>query len=296
VLAILTLTPVALFQAAAVSADAITTAFALLVVADAIALMARPPNDVPRALLIETVLATLALALSKQPYFLTAALLFLPAWRHRRAIGGVIVGAMAVGGIVVLSWARWANSHYIAPNFLPPAFGNEPNYANNNVEPSEQMSYLRGHPFAFLRAAGRMVTDHGARIAQDLVTQTSYWRVPGIIAVLVAIGVVAIVVVDSGALAGGRRMRALALGLAALTLFVSLLLAYVGWNAVRAPRIDGFQGRYLLLVLALIALVIRPDGKGPPRFEINRVGPWLAGWSALMLLCVEVGLAWHSYA
>ncbi len=296
VLAIVALTPVALFQAAAVSADAITTAFALVVVANAIALMARPPNDVPRALLVETVLATLALALSKQPYFLATVLLLLPAWRHRRAIGGVIVGAMAVGGVIVLSWARWANDHYIAPNFLPPAFGNAPNYANNSVEPSEQMSYLRGNPFAFVRAAGRMISDHGSRIAQDLFTQTSYWRVPAVVAVLVAVGVVAIVVADSGALAGGRRMRALALGLAALTMVVSLLLAYIGWNAVRAPRIDGFQGRYLLLVVAIIALVIRPDGNGPPRFEINRVGMWLAGWSAVMLLSVEIGLALHSYA
>jgi uncharacterized membrane protein len=91
-------------------------------------------------------------------------------------------------------------------------------------------------------------------------------------------------------------MRAVGLGLAALTVFVSLLLAYIGWNALHAPRIDGFQGRYLLLVLALIALMIRPDGKRPARFDVSRVGVWLAGWMALMLLLVEVGLAWHSYS
>jgi uncharacterized membrane protein len=296
VLTILALTPVALFQASAVSADAITTALALVVVADAFALMARPVNDVPKALLIETVLATLALSLSKQPYVLAAALLLLPAWRHRRAIGGAIVGALAVGGVLVLSWAHWANDHYLAPNFLPPRFGTERNYANNNVQPSAQTSYLRSHPFAFVRAVGRMITDHGVSIAHDVVAQTSFWRVPGVIAVLIALGVLAIVVIDAAPLAGGNPMRAVALGLAAFTTVVSLVLAYIGWNSLRAPRIDGFQGRYLLLVFALIALVIRPDGKGPPRFDVQRAGLWLAGWSAVLLLAVEIGLAWHSYS
>jgi uncharacterized membrane protein len=296
VLAILALTPVALFQAAAVSADAITTALALVVVADALALMARPPNDVSRTLLIETVVVTLALALSKQPYFLAAALLVLPAWRHRRSIGAALGATLAVGGVLALSWARWANDHYLAPNFLPPRFGTEPNYANNNVQPSAQTRYLRSHPFKFVSAVGRMITDHGVSIAHDVFAQTSFWRVPGAIAVLIALGVLAIVVVDSAPLAGGRAMRALGLGLAALTVIVSLVLAYVGWNALHAPRIDGFQGRYLLLVLALIALMIRPDGKRPGRLDVNRVGVWLAGWSALMLLLVEIGLAWHSYS
>ena len=161
------------------SADAITTAFALVVVADAFALMACPIGDVPKTLLIETVLATLALSLSKQPYFLAAALLLVPAWRHRRSIGAAIIGALAVSSVLALSWAHWANDHYLAPNFLPPRFGSERNYANNNVQPSAQTTYLRSHPFAFVRAVGRMITDHGVSIAHDVVAQTSFWRVPG---------------------------------------------------------------------------------------------------------------------
>jgi hypothetical protein len=84
---------------------------------------------------------------------------------------------------------------------------------------------------------------------------------------------------------------------------VSLLLAYVGWNALRAPRLDGFQGRYLLLVLGIVCLVSFPDreradveitsggtgGRGIP------IAPLVVAWSAAMLLAVEVGLAWHSY-
>ena len=303
VLAVLALTPVALFQAATVSADAITTALALLVVADAIALLACPPDSVPRALLIETVVAVLALAGSKQPYFLAAALLLFPAWRHRRAIGGVVVGALAAGGVLALAWAHWANDHYLAPDFLPASLGGHANYANNNVQPSKQIAYVRGHPFAFVRAVGRMITDYGASIARELVAQTSYWRVPNVIALLVAVGVVAVVVADAGPLPGGRRLRVFALGLAAAVVVVSLLLAYVGWNALRAPRLDGFQGRYLLLVLGIVCLVAFPDrDRAEVELASARTGgrrialaPLVVAWSAAMLLAVEVGLAWHSY-
>jgi uncharacterized membrane protein len=299
VLAILALAPVVVFQAATVSADVVTTALALLVVADALALMARPVDDVPRALLVETVLVTLALALCKQPYFLAAALLLLPAWRHRRSIGVWIGAALALGGALAIAWTRWANDHYLAPDFLPPSLGGHPNYANNNVQPKPQIAYLQHHPFAFVSAVGRTLTDHGVSILHDVMVQIAFWHVPGLIAFLVAFGLLVVVVLDTEPLAGGRRMRVFALSLAAVTVVVSLFLAYVGWNALRAPRIDGFQGRYLVVVIAIVALVIH-GARGQPRpgswFRLDNVTPWLAGWSALMLLAVEVGLAWHSYA
>ena len=154
VLAVVALMPVAIFQASTVSADAITNALALLVIADALALDGPTRRPRARALLIETVCATIALALCKQPYILAAGLLLLPAWRHRRQIGATIVGTFAVGGVLALAWTHWANDHYLAPDFLPPSLGGHANYANNNVQPPAQIRYLRGHPFAFTGAVG----------------------------------------------------------------------------------------------------------------------------------------------
>jgi uncharacterized membrane protein len=299
ILAIIALTPVAIFQAATVSADVLTTALALLVVADALALMARPVDDVPRALVVETVLVTLALALSKQPYFLAAGLLLLPAWRHRRSIGAVIGTTLAAGGVLALAWTHWANDHYLAPNFLPPSLGGHANYANNNVQTKPQLAYLQHHPFSFFNVVGRTIGYHGVSIAHDVVVQITFWHVPGVIGVLVALGLVAVVVIDAEPLAGGRPMRAFGLALAAVTVAIALFLAYVGWNALRAPRIDGFQGRYLLVVAAMVALFIR-GARGRPESEtrrrIEQFSMWIVGWSALMLLAVEFGLAWHSYS
>jgi len=313
VLVVLALAPVSLFQAATISADAITTAFAVLVIADALALMACEQGAVPRALLAETVVATLALALCKQPYILAAGLLLLPAWRHRRQIGAVIVGTFAVGGALALVWTRWANDHYLAPDFLPPSLGGHANYANNNVQPKDQLKYLRGHPFAFVGAVGRMIADHGPSIAHDLVVQVSYWHVPSVIAFLAGAVLVAIVLVDTGRLPGGAAMRVLGLALAAVTVVISLFLAYVGWNAVRAPRIDGYQGRYLLVVLAIVGLVVMPDRARPAVAVedvddatsvrvvtardrwISSVALIIVGCTALLLLAIVIGLAGHAY-
>src|SRR5262249_28259322 len=87
VLTVVAVMPVALFQASTVSADAVTSALALLVVADALALTAKPVDGVPTSLIVETVVATIALALCKQPYILVAGLLLIPMWRHRRQVG-----------------------------------------------------------------------------------------------------------------------------------------------------------------------------------------------------------------
>jgi hypothetical protein len=130
----------------------------------------------------------------------------------------------------------------------------------------------------------------------------SYWHAPGVIAVLVGAGVVAAVLLDAGPLPGGRALRALALALASAAVVASLFLAYVGWNALRAPRIDGYQGRYLIVMLALCALVLVPDTATRSMRALEtvrvRVGTrtnWLVGWSALMLLLVEIGIFRHSY-
>jgi hypothetical protein len=146
-----------------------------------------------------------------------------------------------------------------------------------------------------------MVTDHGVSIAHELTAQVSYWHAPGLIALLVGAGVVAATVLDAGPLPGGRAMRAFALLLAAAAVVASLVLAYVGWNALRAPRIDGYQGRYLLVMLALVALVLVPApsaASGALATIRARVGSrvsWLAAWSALMLLAVEIGIFWRAY-
>jgi hypothetical protein len=112
------------------------------------------------------------------------------------------------------------------------------------------------------------------------------------------LGVVVLVacalVVSPVPLPGGRSMRLLGLGVAG-GLFVSLLfLAYVGWNAVAAPRIDAFQGRYLLPVVAVLVVVATPALTARSRADERAVRAILAGSGALALW-VTVGMARFFY-
>jgi uncharacterized membrane protein len=88
-------------------------------------------------------------------------------------------------------------------------------------------------------------------------------------------------------LSGGRGLRILG-GAIALGLFVAVFyLAYAGWNAVGAPRIDEFQGRYLLPVVALITLVCVPGVPRAVRVSKQQgpaaTGAILAGCAALAI-------------
>ena len=88
-------------------------------------------------------------------------------------------------------------------------------------------------------------------------------------------------------------MRLLGVGVSG-AMFVSLMfLAYVGWNAVTAPRIDAFQGRYLLPVAAVIAIVVMPDRVAGATGE--RGWRVILGGSALLALWVAIGMTRRFY-
>ena len=181
---------------------------------------ARRSTTCPAALLIETVLVTLALALSQAAV--------LPRGRaccccRRGGIGArsARCSAATLGGRRRARARVDALGQRSLPRArLPAAVARRPRELREQQRAADasRLAYLRSHPFAFVGAVGRMITDHGVSIVHDLVAQMSFWHVPGVIAVLVACGVVAIVVIDAGP-ARGRPAdaRALALALAAVT-------------------------------------------------------------------------------
>ena len=80
----------------------------------------------------------------------------------------------------------------------------------------------------------------------------------------------------------------------AIATFLSLmLLAYLGWNALESPRIEAFQGRYLLplVPLLLIALPARRSATS----DAQRVGTIVAIASGLLLAVTWFALRSHFY-
>lgn len=287
VLAVLALAPVALIQMVAVSADSLTIALTFLVIAEGLRLQARPSEEIGIAVLAEAAVAVVALALGKPPYLLVCAFFLLPMWRHRGRTAAALGAALAVGGGLSLAWNQWSENHYVTQNGINTAAGNR-FYAFHNVAPQDQFGYVRAHPFRFLSVIGRTVAHYPGQLFHDAFAQSPAWQPPGAMVVCVLVLLAAALLASSGRLPGGATMRLLGVGVAG-AMFVSLMfLAYVGWNAVTAPRIDAFQGRYLLPVAAVIAIVVIPD---LDRSGSERAWRVILAGSGLLAFWVAVGMA-----
>jgi uncharacterized membrane protein len=255
-MAVMCLTPVAIAQAATVSADGITIGLSMLVVAEALRLAVQPSGAVTRGSCIEAGVALVALALAKPPYVLFGLLYVVAIVRQHglaRRILGVAVGTAAA---VAAGWNAWASSHYVQQFFGPAQF-NTKLYAYRDVDSTRQLKLIALHPRWFVGIIGHTLARYGGAIVHDVVLQSPAWHAASWMTVLefAVLTGVAVIAVDRYDIS---FVRAIGAATAVVTTFAVFVLAYAGWNKYEAPRIDALDGRYFFPVLALILLVLVP--------------------------------------
>jgi len=283
-LAALAVLPVVVFQAASVSADTVTIALVLLVLAYA-ARFTVGSEPISRGALAECAAAVVALALAKQPYWLFALALTVPALR-RREIRLVVGATLAGAAVVAAAWSAWAADRHVPQDFAP-AYIDEGNYAYRDVDPDEQLTHVRERPWEFAAVVVRTFAHDGTTITRDAVTQTAWWRVPWWATLGLALTLVALAFGDAQPSLG--RASSVAIGLLAVAvLLVSVLLGYAGWNAVEAPRVDAFQGRYLFPVAAAALLAV--PSRWARRSLVDSTGGYVVAACALVDLAVVAGI------
>jgi uncharacterized membrane protein len=297
------LLPVTVFQAAMISADGITIALALLVVALALDVAATPRGEVTKGRLVEIALATVALGLAKPPYILFALALAIPIRRHGGRVARAVAGALGAGFAAAAAWGVYASSVYVTLPLAPGYVGPLTRFSVfTHVDQRRQRSYVVHHPFRFLRAIGRTLSTYWTDLLHQVVAQVSLWTVPVAI-VVVAFGIVAVsaAIPEGGPPAStsrsllGTRSRALLVAIALATFFALMVLAYLGWNALEAPRIDAFQGRYLLPTIPLLLLAL-PARRASTAEALKAGGIVIVSVaSALLLAVVWFGLRSHFY-
>jgi uncharacterized membrane protein len=290
VLTTLGLAPIVIFQAATVTADTVTAGFAILLVANALRLASLPTDGVPTILLVETAAVTVALALCKQPYILVAAFLLLPAWKHRGRVATALATGAGVAVVLGGWWSKWAQDHYTAPT---KGITSGASYAYHDVDSTKQLHFVRSHPFDFLQAIGSSLGKHGFDYARDALGQVGGWNTPWLLVLIVAILIAIALSIDGRPQPMARATSIIAAVLIVVLLVALFLLAYAGWNAVGAPRIDEFQGRYLyplvaLLVLAAIPAIPGAANTSPAR--ALRVGRLIVATETLILALVLLGI------
>ena len=187
-------------------------------------------------------------------------------------------------------WSAWAQDHYTEPTR---GITSPDSYAYRDVDADAQIDFVRSHPIDFLQAMGSSLGDHGFAYVRDALGQTGGWNTPWPL-VLVIFGVVTTACwIDARRLAMARATCAIALAVAAVMCVALFVLAYVGWNAVRAPRVDEFQGRYLYPLIAVLALAGVPALPSAERMSSRRtlqIGRVLVAVETVVLAVVLAGI------
>ncbi len=295
ILATVALLPVTVLQASLLSADGVTIALALLVFALALALADTPRGEVTKRRLVEIAIATIALGLAKPPYILLALLFAIPWWRHRGAVGRALVVSTAAGFAAFAAWNAYASSIYVAPRY--PSGGADRFAVFTHVDPHRQERLIEHHPWTFVQTIQHTLSSYWQSFLHDVIAQAPLGSLPSWVVVAgVAILLTGAVLPRVAPRALIRwRARVVIIAIAVLTFVALMALAYSGWNAVGAPRISAFQGRYLIPLLPLLLVVLPARRRALPGDERGRIELLIAAASTVLLIAAGVWLRSHFY-
>jgi len=268
-LALLALTPMAMFERSSASADALTNALPLLLVSCLLSLVlrrvgepageggCRPAGSATRRSVLLLATAFL-LAAAKGVYFLLDLLVFLvpPVVRaegraaggaRARAVAGLWVGglAAAVAGAGISVWV----THRVA------GLGS----LLLGVQPEAQLRGVLAAPLHFLGLAAADYLHRLPRYAAGFVGTFGWLDTPLPRPSMVLWGLLLLAAALTGgdpslALAGWQRQLAMAITAAVLLLLS--LSQYVTWTPLGAGFVDGLQGRYFLPVAPVAAILL----------------------------------------
>jgi hypothetical protein len=315
-LALLALTPMAMFERSSASADALTNALPLLLVSCLLSLILRrvvdPAGRQPAGRRSVLLLATaLLLAAAKGVYCLLDLLVFLvpPVGRAKesavagcsraRAVAGLWAGGLAatVAGAGISAWV----THRFA-SLGSPRLG---------VHPEAQLRGVLAAPPHFLGLAAADYVHHLPRYGAGFVGTFGWLDTPLPRPSMVLWGLLLLAAALTGgdpALALAAWQRRLAAAITGAVLLLLSLSQYVTWTPVGAGFVDGLQGRYFLPVAPVAAILFYnrrlargagspmtaavPAGPpGPPGSPTPAAAGWLYGglsvaFTLLTLLCI----------
>jgi uncharacterized membrane protein len=255
--AALALTPMALYQAASLSSDALTNAFALLLVAQVLACAAGPAEVVRTRSIVGMAIWSVAVGLAKQAYFLLpVTYLLIPVGRagtSRRYWSGFAL-ALGAGLLPVVVWSFVVKNVYSSPDL---------HYA---IDPAEQFHRLFSRWPETLRMLGN--TAMRSRVYGEEYLGFLGWldtRLPDWFYIAEVVLLLYLCVSDPEA---QRRLSArqawLAGSVALLVGGMVLFIVHLTWDPLGTPYIV-IQGRHLIPLGPVVAIAMSKSGWFLPR-------------------------------
>jgi uncharacterized membrane protein len=259
----LALTPMALFEAASLSADALTNAFAFLLVAQVLAYAFSPVERLGAVAKLRLALSGAASGLAKQAYFLLPlCYVLIPVrvmgGRRRWWVGfGIFLGATF---LAVCGWALVVRSIY------------SPSDPREKMDPAAQILDMRTHPLEFVYTVGRtaalwrMFAEEYVGWLGTLDVRLPVWLHCAEYAFLI---VVFLADYDPRkALTVSQALLAAAVAL--VVAFTLLVIIHITWDRPGNPQV-GLQGRYFIPIGPLAAVAITRLGRLIPALIIHRI-------------------------
>jgi uncharacterized membrane protein len=252
VLVAVALVPAMLAQAATVSADGLTNALTLLLIAWFFRLCA--DDRLTKGQTAEICLATIVLGMAKPPYFLFVIPILYAVARNRRSQRLRLVGGVAVVCIpLFLVTTEYQRSHSTRLDLrgLLLSQGSVDNYAYRNIDTTAQTRALLHAPWKLFEIMYTTVKHEGLTFPKQLVGSLVGYQSPGWLA---AISLVTIIFAIWIGWSTDKLGRSTWDGVVMVTVTVICAIAicgsvYILANAVGAPRIDGLTPRYFLALI-----------------------------------------------
>ena len=283
-LLILAVSPIALFQATTVSADAISNGIGFLFIAGCLHVaVSNEINWKEYGVLIFLVSLLFLAKLNLVPLIVLPFLLILPSrFMNRRMYFFLLALTLLLFVIEVAGWIEVASLQ------LDPALANEANLP-------AQISYIVGHPFKFLQIVIADFITNGWTYFQGWVNGYGYyyWTPPPLVSLFYLLGLGSVLFMDSARHPDNRRFQ-----LACILTFIASYLAtilsiYTTFTPVGADEILGVQGRYFVPLAPLLFLVLFGI-RDLKNFTLSS-SKWTIGFLSLALSLNVLGIALAFY-
>lgn len=235
VLYVLALMPVAIYQAASVSADAVANGAAFVLVAAVLS---------PRGRLWIIGVMAAVLAVTKFYVFLPAIYgmraIVEPEHRRRHVITALalVAGALLVAG----AWLM------LTRDMITPL--------RAGIDPGGQLKFMLGDIAGFIGIAARTFQAQWGTYATEFVAQMGHVEIPVPGALSVMLWAVALLAAASEGIRINGIGRALAAGVSVASVATFALLSYITWTPVGEAVVQGIQGRYFIPLGPVAALML----------------------------------------
>jgi uncharacterized membrane protein len=243
-LAILILSPMAVFQAATINTDAITNGIGFLFVAATLALAWRPEIRWRQWLALFALLALLfvskvnLLSLALLPFLLIRRSRF----RMRYGFALLVMAALALFAVEVAGWSVVAYSRLTR--------------ALEGANPREQVMFILSNPLLFVQIIARDIWTNTPAYMQGWVGVYgyNYWPVPAITYLVYPVAVLLGLRRAGEEPLPERRTRLVLAAVFVVGYLLSIISLYVAFTPARSLLVAGVQGRYFTVIMPLLFL------------------------------------------